>query len=167
LERFPDRRPLDFSRDVFQEIARPGDSPVFGFSAGDGYRYDIGTIDAFVQRQFEVLRGEIPLPGVPWALVRDVEPAASSGAHRGRALIGQGCQMHPQARLRGFNVIGRGVSIGAGASLEDCVILDDTVIADSAKVRQAVVGASCRIGEGVVLGPGTVLGDYSSVGRER
>jgi NDP-sugar pyrophosphorylase family protein len=163
FERFPEGRTLDFSKDVLEDLANHEDSTVYGFDIGSGYRYDIGTIDRYTERQFAVLRRETILEGVPWSRVWDTGPLPFGGRVEGRAMIAQDSSLHEGVTLVGTNVIGRRASIGARSVITDSVILDDTTIGDSVKLSGAVIGDSCRVGDGAAFGPGTVLGAFSAV----
>jgi NDP-sugar pyrophosphorylase family protein len=161
--RFPRKHPLDLSRDVLQKLSAGLRSPVFGFDVGTGFRFDIGTISEFVNKQFALLRGELRVPGIRLRGVRENEPFIGGGYVCGKSMIGRGCRIAPDGALKGLNVLGRDVFVGKGATVENSIVFDHVKIGEQATISGSVVGSHCLVGDGVVLKPGTVLGDYTRV----
>jgi mannose-1-phosphate guanylyltransferase len=161
--RFPEKYPLDLSRDVLEKLGAGPRSPVFGFDVGTGFRFDVGTISEFVNKQFALLRGELRVPGIRLRGVRKNGPLIGGGRIRGKSMVGPGCRVAPGGTLKGLNVLGRGVFVGRGSTLEDSIVLDHVRIGERAFVSGSVLGSHCAVGDGVVLKPGTVLGDYTRV----
>jgi mannose-1-phosphate guanylyltransferase/phosphomannomutase len=156
--------PLDFSRDILATLASGSESPVFGFDIADGYRFDIGTVQEFVRRQFAVLEGRLELAGMPLERLHSSARSSLGCTVAGKALVGEACRLAKTARLLGCNVLGDGVSVEDGAEIENSIVLDGTSIGKGARVRAAVLGRSCVILEGACLRDGTVVGDYCVVG---
>lgn len=75
------------------------------------------------------------------------EARPAPGVHP-TAVVGRGCQIHPEAYVGPYAVIGEGTAIGAGAAVH----------------ALAVVGRSCTVGPGAVLHPHVVLYDGCEVG---
>lgn len=97
IESFPANRPLDFSRDFLEGFARGSTSPVFGYEVTDGYRFDIGTIQEYVRRQFDAIDGAILLEGAPWGESEALKCSISCGAGGGRTLMGMGSRITSSA----------------------------------------------------------------------
>ncbi len=154
FEQFPKKRPLDFSKDVFGQLATQKNSTIYGFDIAGGYRFDIGTLQDYVEKQFAVLNKSIPLEGVPWSLVNDTGPLPHAGRVEGRAMIGRNCRIQEGVTLVNYNVIGSRVSIGTNSVINNCVILDDAEIGNSAILTDVVIGFSGRVADGAVLGKG-------------
>ena len=91
LNFIPSENPSDLSSHVIARLAHGNSSPVFGFDISPGYRYDIGTIRDFVQRQFDVLNGRIGLSNVAESFTAERPPAFSQCSLQGTSLIGKDC----------------------------------------------------------------------------
>lgn len=163
FEHFLSRRPLDFSKDVFQAIASGADSPVFAFNINHGYRYDIGTIDSFRAKQFAALAGDLKLDGLPVARICHTGQLDGGGLVEGRAMIGHGCDIEKSAVLRGYNVVGNHVSIGPNSLLYNCILFDGVKIGADVILNNCVLGETCQISDRAFLEDGSVLGDHNSV----
>jgi NDP-sugar pyrophosphorylase family protein len=161
FECFSEARPLDFAGGVFEQLVGAQGTQVYAFDIGSGYRFDIGTVLDYWEKQIAVLRGEIVLDGVPWSLVRGSASLRGTSHVEGRAMIGRDCRIQDRVALVGYNVIGSRVSIGADSVISNSVVLDDTTIGESVRVTDAVIGASCRVGDRAVLRRGSILGDFS------
>jgi mannose-1-phosphate guanylyltransferase len=164
LRDLPKSLPLDFSRDVLESLACGPHSSVFGFDIGRGFRYDMGTIEEYVARQFDVLAGLLRLDGVPLVQIR--RPSRLKGGNKqlkGCTMVAPPTHVHERATLNGFNVIGCEVSLGSDCYIEDSIIFDRTRIGAGARIVGAIIGKSCSIGDGVSLKRGTILGSHSTV----
>ncbi len=149
LNHIPGERPLDLSSGVLTALASGSASPVFGFQLTDGYRFDIGTIADYVDKQFAALDGIISVDGVA----------------QGPALLG-GAKIGRDSRLYGHNIFGNDVRVGENCEITDCVVLDGSVIEDGVKMTGVVLGRACHVQNNAVLGRGTELGDWSVVSAE-
>jgi NDP-sugar pyrophosphorylase family protein len=163
FHRFPKGRPLDLSRDVLEFLATGARSPVSSFDIGSGFRYDVGTMEEFVRKQFALLRNELRVPGIRLHGIRKQGGISGGGKVIGKAIIGPGCRVATGGALKGLNVLGRDVFVGRGSNLEDSVVLDHVRVGERVSISGSVLGSHCSVGDGVVLKPGTVLGDYTRV----
>jgi len=163
LALFPSRSPADLSMDVLGPAATGQSSPLFGFDIAPGYRYDIGTLHAYMERQFDVLKGRLRLDNVALPFTPKRAPPFRHCALRGAALIGSGCAIADGVVLSGTNVIGDGVAIGRGSQIENSIILDNAWIGAEVRMSRTIVGPSARVGDGAVLADGSVLGGWSIV----
>jgi mannose-1-phosphate guanylyltransferase/phosphomannomutase len=120
LDLIPGGEWYDFGFNVFPELVAGG-RPFYGFTL-PGYWRDIGSAADYLAAQEDVMQGRVrssiqgaqPKPGI-W--------------------VGEGCEIHPEAKLVPPVVIGSGCRVGAGA----------------------VVGGTTAIGEDVVVPSGTSL----------
>jgi mannose-1-phosphate guanylyltransferase len=127
---------VDWALDVFPALL-DGDVPFHSHEI-DGYWNDIGSVDEFVQGNFDALAGQV-----------GIEPPAeevSSGIYAGDAsdldgvkvkppvLIGAGCEIGAGANLHGPVVIGDGCRVGAGAMIREAVLLPGAGLAEGAVV---------------------------------
>ena len=163
LDRFPNTHPVDLSRDVIPSLAASGSSPVFGFEIKNGFRYDVGTLDDYVPRQFAMLTGNMKIPGIRLEHVLSTGTAIGGGKTYGECMVGPGCRLSSGCKLLGMNILGRSVLLGEGAVLRNCIIFDHVHIGKHARISGCVLGSHCRIGNHVRLKPGTVVGDYGSI----
>ncbi len=165
---------VDFSSDVFPRLLAAG-KPLFGYVA-DGYWEDVGTLDAYLRAHRDVLDGKVEV-SVP-------------GFELGHGVwVGEGCDIHPEARVDGpaiigdyarveagahlsdYTVLGSNVNVGADAYLERSVVDDNAYLGPAVRLRGAVVGRGsdlrqgARCEEGVVLGDECVVGDHAVINR--
>ena len=165
-------RNYDFSKDLFPRMLHEG-KPIHGYIT-DAYWTDIGNLQAYHQANIDALAGKahVEMPGIQTA------PGIWQG---------EGCQIHPEARLIAPIVLGRNVSIDAGATVgPDTSIGDSSIVAKSAQVSRTeawhgtyfgefaivtdctiadknIVKDHVQVSAGAVIGSGCVLGSGSVV----
>ncbi|MFN2459153.1 MAG: sugar phosphate nucleotidyltransferase [Candidatus Velthaea sp.] len=129
-------RNYDFSKDLFPRMLHEG-RPIQGYIT-PAYWTDIGNLQAYHQANLDALNGkaEIEMPGT------QIAPGVWAG---------EGCRIHPDARLVAPVAIGRNVTIEA-----DATVGPETSIGDS-----SIVGKSARIAR-TTSWQGTYFGEYSS-----
>jgi mannose-1-phosphate guanylyltransferase / phosphomannomutase len=157
---------VDWSGDVFPALVERG-APVFGWVA-DGYWEDVGTHEAYLRVQADVLSGKVQAqidgfeisPGVWVAEGAEVDPEASL---TGPLCIGDYSKIEPGAVLREFTVVGSNVVVKEGAFLHRAVVHNNVYVGTGTTLRGCVVGkntdimASARLEEGVVVGDECVI----------
>lgn len=168
LQYFRPGQNFDFSKDLFPLLLKEK-KPMYGFVA-EGYWCDVGNLVQYQQAHYDILEGraQIILPG------RSVGDGI---------WIGQGAEIHPEARLQGPLLIGDHCSIGPQAEIEALsVIGDSTVVEEHASIKRSITWDRCRVGKkaqlrGVTLAKrvqvrenasvfeGVVVGDDSIIGR--
>jgi len=118
LDLLPPGEPASIERDVFPRLVGAGLHAV----RCDGYWLDLGTPERYLQATFDLLdrRGE-------------------------EAVIGDGAQVDPDARLGRHVVLGRGVTVAAGASVERAVVLDGAHVGRDCVLRDCIVAAGARV----------------------
>ncbi|HUF32398.1 MAG TPA: mannose-1-phosphate guanyltransferase [Acidimicrobiales bacterium] len=164
----PADRPVDFSGEVFPELLAKGE-PIFGH-VSEGYWEDVGTLEAYTSAHRDVLDGKVDL---------DIEGFRLDGG----VWLGEGAEVHPDARIEGPVVIGSHTRVEAGARLgeysvlgsnvmvrhdaevERSVIHDGSYLGNGVRVRGAVIGRSCDLRPGARCEEGVVVGDECFVGE--
>ena len=105
-------RPVDFSSEVFPRLLEEG-QPLFG-AVAEGYWEDVGTLEAYLAAHKDMLDGKVAVnlsgfelnPGV-W--------------------LGEGAEIHPEAKIEGFAVIGDYCRVDAGVRIGDYTVLGSNV----------------------------------------
>jgi mannose-1-phosphate guanylyltransferase/phosphomannomutase len=162
-------RSVDFSADVFPRLLEDG-KPLYG-AVVEGYWEDVGTLEAYVRVHKDVLDGrvEVEIPGfeisdgVYVGEGADIHPDARI---EGPLIIGDYCRVEGNARLGEYTVLGTNVRVRAGADLQRAVIHDNTYIGENVRLRGTTVGRSCDLRNGVRGEEGVVLGDECFVGEQ-
>jgi mannose-1-phosphate guanylyltransferase/phosphomannomutase len=164
----PDR-PVDFSSEVFPALLAAGE-PIFGCVA-EGYWEDVGTLEAYVRAHKDVLDGrvEVNIPGfrvsegVWLGEGAEIHPDAKV---EGPAVIGDSCRVEAGARLGAYTVLGDNVRVRTLADLERVVIHDNAYLGQGVRLRGATIGRSCDLRSNVRCEEGVVLGDECFIGDD-
>ena len=168
FDAIPPDRPVDFSSEVFPRLLDDG-QPVFGAIA-DGYWEDVGTLEAYVRAHKDALDGKVALDITGFELSDGVWVGEGAEVHpeakvEGPAVIGGYCRIEAGARLGEYTVLGSNVRVREGADLERVVVHDNTYLGGGVRLRGTVVGRACDLRNGVRCEEGVVLGDQSFVGE--
>jgi mannose-1-phosphate guanylyltransferase / phosphomannomutase len=166
-------RAVDFSSEVFPALLE-ADKPLYGCVA-EGYWEDVGTLEAYVGAHKDVLdeRVTIDIPG--FRLEHGVWLGEGAEIHpdakvEGPAVIGENCRVEAGARLGAYTVLGNNVRVREGADLQRAIVHDNAYLGPGVRLRGAVVGrsgdlrANVRCEEGVVLGDECFVGDNAVLG---
>jgi mannose-1-phosphate guanylyltransferase len=151
---------ISIERDVFPTLVDEG---LYGYEA-TGYWLDIGTPQRYLQATFEILEGAVKTEVGRHLAEAGGVLGSSAATVRAPAVIGEGCEIHPDALIGPRAVVGRGVRVGAGAHIEGSVVLDGAQIGAGARISSSIVSADAHIGDGcqlvgeVVIGAGVRLG---------
>src|SRR5690606_22045779 len=159
-------RPVDFSSEVFPRLLEEG-RPLYG-AVVEGYWEDVGTLESYVRAHKDVLDGrvQVEIPGfeisdgVFLGEGVDVHPDARI---EGPAIIGDYCRVEANTRLGAYTVLGTNVRVRTGADLERAVVHDNTYIGEGVRLRATTVGRSCDLRNGV-RADDVVLGDECFIG---
>ena len=162
-------RSVDFSSDVFPRLLEDG-KPLYG-AVVEGYWEDVGTLEAYVRAHKDVLDGrvEVEIPGfeisdgVYVGEGADIHPEARID---GPVIVGDYCRVEANARLGEYTVLGTNVRVRAGAVLQRAVIHDNTYIGENVRLKGTTVGRSCDLRTGVRGEEGVVLGDECFIGEQ-
>jgi mannose-1-phosphate guanylyltransferase/phosphomannomutase len=162
-------KPVDFSSDVFPALLLAG-KPLFG-CVGEGYWEDVGTLEAYVRAHKDVLDGKVQIDIPGFRLEHGVWLGEGAEIHpeakvEGPAVIGENCRVEAGARLGEYTVLGGNVRVREGADLERVVIHDNTYLGQSVRLRGTVVGRACDLRTAVRCEEGVVLGDECFVGND-
>ena len=161
-------RPVDFSSEVFPALLASG-APIFG-AVADGYWEDVGTLEAYLRVHKDILDGRVQID-IPGFEVSDgVHIGEGAEIHpdarvEGPAVIGENCRVEGGVRLGPYTVLGTNVRVRANADLERVVVHDNSYLGEGVRLRGATIGRSCDL-RGAVRGEeGVVLGDECFVGE--
>jgi mannose-1-phosphate guanylyltransferase/phosphomannomutase len=159
---------VDFSGDVFPAMLEAG-RPLFG-AVVDGYWEDVGTLEAYVRAHKEALDGNVQLEIDGFELQHGVWLGEGAEVHpeakvEGPAVIAENCRIEAGARLGEYVVLGSNVRVRENGDLERVVIHDNAYLGPSVRLRGAVVGRSSDLRAHVRVEEGAVLGDEAFVGE--
>jgi mannose-1-phosphate guanylyltransferase/phosphomannomutase len=134
---------VDFSSDVFPKLLEEG-KPLYG-SIVEGYWEDVGTLESYIHAHSDVLdrRVRVQLPGFEMS---------------DHVWVGEGAEVHPEARVDGPCVIGHDCRVAAGAHLAAYTVLGDNVrVGSETYIERSVVHDNSHLGSAVRL-RGTIVG---------
>lgn len=162
-------RPVDFSEEVFPKLLAEG-RPLYG-AVGEGYWEDVGTLDAYVRAHKDVMDGKVELDIPGFRLAEGVWLGEGAEIHpdarvEGPAVIGDSCRVEAGARLGEYTVLGDNVRVRAGADLERVVVHDNAYLGQGVRLRGATIGRACDLRSNVRCEEGVVLGDECFVGDD-
>jgi mannose-1-phosphate guanylyltransferase/phosphomannomutase len=166
-------RPVDFSAEVFPALLE-AEKPLFG-AVAEGYWEDVGTPEAYLSAHKDVLDGKVTIEIPGFRLEHGVWLGDGAEIHPdarvdGPAVIGENCRVEPGARLGEYTVLGGNVRVREGVDLERVVVHDNAYLGPGVRLRGTVVGRACdlrtnaRCEEGVVLGDECFVGDNAVLG---
>jgi mannose-1-phosphate guanylyltransferase len=151
---------ISIERDVFPTLVDHG---LYGYEA-TGYWLDIGTPQRYLQATFEILEGALKTEvGRRLAQAGGVLGTGAANV-RPPAVIGEGCEIAPDAVIGARTVLGRGVHVERGAHIEGSVVLDGAHVGAGARIIRSIVAADAHIGEGCQLVGEVVIGAGVRVG---
>ena len=165
---------VDFSSDVFPQLLEDGKA-LYG-SIVEGYWEDVGTLEAYVRAHSDALDGRVAmhLPGFEvsdhvWVGEgADVHPDARVD---GPCVIGHDCRIAAGAHLAAYTVLGDNVRVGADAYIERSVVHDNSYLGRSVRLRGTIVGRrgdlryGARCEEDVVLGDECYVGEHAVINQ--
>ena len=160
-------RSVDFSSEVFPKLLAEK-ARLFG-CVSEGYWEDVGTLEAYLRAHKDILDGRVKLD-VPGFEVGDgVHIGEGAEIHPearvvGPAVIGENCRIEAGVRLGPYTVLGTNVRVRANTDLERVVIHDNSYLGEGVRLRGTTVGRSCDLRSGVRGEEGVVLGDECFVG---
>ncbi len=160
---------VDFSSDVFPKLLAAGE-PIHGAIA-QGYWEDVGTLEAYVRAHQDILDGRVRVDIEGFEVSDGVWVGEGSEIHPearvdGPAVIGENCTINAGSRLGEYVVLGTGVRLGRDAALGRTVVGDNAYLGDGVQLRGAIVGRASDLRRGVRCEEGSVLGDEVFVGED-
>jgi mannose-1-phosphate guanylyltransferase/mannose-1-phosphate guanylyltransferase/phosphomannomutase len=138
---FPSKPVVDFAREVFPALLS-NDVPFYVHQI-DSYWNDVGSLPEYLQGNLDAVEGGVQVePGGTFLDPSGGDEALERGdpGVSGRVLVGEGCDLDPQARLDGPLVIGDACRIGAGAHVRESVLLPGAEVPAGALVASAIYG---------------------------
>jgi mannose-1-phosphate guanylyltransferase / phosphomannomutase len=162
-------RSVDFSSEVFPALLDAG-KPIFG-AVAEGYWEDVGTLEAYLRSHKDVLDGKVRLDVPGFQLREHVWLGEGAEVHPdakvvGPAVIGDNCRIEAGARIGEYAVLGANVRVRRDAVLERSVVFDNTYLGEGVRLRGTIVGRSCDLRQGARCEEGVVLGDETFVGED-
>jgi mannose-1-phosphate guanylyltransferase len=144
LDHVPRDRAVSIEREVFPELIGEG---LYGIRL-DGYWIDIGTPERFLEANWDILEGRVE------TLADDQldEPM----------MVGEGCEISPDAELRAPCVIGPNSTVGSDAVIERSVLLDGCTVGDGARLSNSILSGGVTVEAGAEL-DGVVVGEGERV----
>ena len=126
-----------------------------GAVAHDGHWRDLGTPEAYLDGQLDLLRDRPPL-----RLDDEEWPMLTSMPFRGAARVRRGAELDrvwlsPGADVAGEvsnSIIGPGVRIEAGAVVRDSVLMHDVLVRSGARVERSVLADDAQVGKDARVG---------------
>ncbi len=163
----PDRA-VDFSGEVFPQLLEDG-QPLFG-AVATGYWEDVGTLEAYLSAHKDMLDGKVEVnlagfelnPGVWLGEGAEIHPEAKI---EGFAVIGDYCRVDAGTRIGDYTVLGGNVRVRSDVDLERAVIHDNAYIGESVRLRGAVIGRASDLRRGARGDEGVVVGDECFIGE--
>ncbi len=164
----PDRS-VDFSSEVFPALLAAR-KRLFG-AIGEGYWEDVGTLESYLSAHKDILDGRVrvDVPGFEMAIGVHVGEGAEIHPEAkviGPAVIGENCRIEAGVRLGPYSVLGTNVRVRANTDLERVVVHDNSYLGESVRLRGATIGRSCDLRRGVRGEEGVVLGDECFIGEQ-
>ncbi|MEO9223784.1 MAG: sugar phosphate nucleotidyltransferase [Acidimicrobiales bacterium] len=161
-------RPVDFSSEVFPALLE-NKEPLFG-AVAEGYWEDVGNLDAYIKAHQDVLDGRVDVDVPGFELSQGVWLGEGADLHpdakiEGTAVIGDYCRIEAGARIGPYTVLGSNVRIRRDADLERTVVHDNAYLGEQVRLRGAVVGRACDLRRGARCDVGVVLGDQCFIGE--
>jgi mannose-1-phosphate guanylyltransferase/phosphomannomutase len=150
LDRVPEHKNKDFSKDVFPGLITEGNPP--GAYVAEGYWKDVGTPVEYLQLHREMAAGSVTLdlPGE----MRETEEA--------KIYLGEGAQLSDGARLSGLVVIGDGATVSEGSRIRDSFIGPGSSVGSSVRMRSSILWNGVRVGKGAFIA-GSVIGSGTEI----
>jgi mannose-1-phosphate guanylyltransferase len=147
LERIPPDRAVSVEREIFPELIGDG---LYGIRL-EGYWIDIGTPERFLEANWDILEGRVE------TVVGD--------QLKGSMMVGEGCEISPDAELRAPLVVGRDSSVESDAMIERSVLLDNCTIGEGARLQNSILSGGVTVEAGAEL-DGAVIGEKETVAAE-
>jgi mannose-1-phosphate guanylyltransferase/phosphomannomutase len=162
-------KPVDFSSEVFPALLEDA-KPLYG-AITDGYWEDVGTLEAYLGAHKDILDGKVRVKIPGFELNNGVRLGEGAEIHpdarlTGPAVIGDNCRIEAGAKLGKYVVLGANVRLRADAALERSVVHDNAYIGNGVRLRGTVVGRSCDLRNGTRTEEGVVLGDECFIGED-
>jgi len=163
----PADRPVDFSSEVFPALLADG-KPIYG-AVAEGYWEDVGTLESYVSSHKDVMDGKVQVDVPGFELGRGVWLGEGADVHpdariEGFAVIGENCRVEAGARVGDYAVLGSNVRVRGGADIERSVVHDNAYLGEGVQLRGSVIGRASDLRKGARCDDGSVIGDECFIG---
>lgn len=150
LERIPEGKQRDFSKDLFPALLAEGRPPAA--YVAEGYWKDVGNTVEYLQVHREIASGSLYLniPG---------RPVEMDGA---AVYLGEGATLDPDTQLSGLVVIGDGVEVEGGSRIRDSFIGPGCKVGGRVRMRSTVLWEGAQLESGVFVA-GSVVGSGTRI----
>ncbi len=145
-----------FEQDLFPAALMAGVE--IGTFPWQGYFIDMGTPDAFLQLNRDILTGAAPMhrPLTDPVAPPLIDPSAQMS---GPITCGEDVIVGVNAHIIGPTALGDGVTVGDEARVDGSVVLPHARIGARARIRGAIVMQGAIVPDGAQIGPGNVFDD--------
>jgi mannose-1-phosphate guanylyltransferase len=144
LEQIQPDRAVSIEREIFPELIGDG---LYGIRL-EGYWIDIGTPERFLEANWDILKGRLE------TVIGDRLDTP--------VMVGEGCEISPDADLRAPCVVGRDCSVDSDAVIERSVLLDGCSVGQGARLTNSILSGGVTVEPGAEL-DGAVIGEGESV----
>jgi mannose-1-phosphate guanylyltransferase len=144
LDWIPPDQAVSIEREVFPKLIGEG---LYGIRL-EGYWIDIGTPERYLEANWDILE-------------RRVETVIGEQLDT-PMMVGEGCEIAPEAELRAPCVIGPKSSVGPEAVIERSVLLDGCTVGDGARLINCILSGGVTVEAGAEL-DGAVVGEGERV----
>jgi mannose-1-phosphate guanylyltransferase len=144
LDYIPPDRAVSIEREVFPELIGDGLNGI----RLEGYWIDIGTPDRYLEANWDILEGRVE------TVVGEQLDSPM--------MVGEGCEIAPDAELRAPCVIGRNSVIESAAVIERSVLLDGCKVGEGARLANTILSGGVTVEAGAEL-DGAVVGEGERV----
>jgi mannose-1-phosphate guanylyltransferase len=144
LEWIPPDRAVSIEREVFPELIGDG---LYGIRL-EGYWIDIGTPERFLEANWDILERRVET-----VIGEELDSAL---------MVGERCEIAPDAELRVPCVIGPDSFVGSEAVIERSVLLEGCTIGDGARLSNSILSVGVTVEPGAEL-DGAVVGEGERV----
>ncbi len=148
IDTIPTGRAVSVERETFPGLLADGVRMIGHVDTS--YWRDLGRPADFIAGSADLVLGLAPSPALP--------------GPTGEALILDGADVDPSARVSGGTTVGVGCSVGANAIVDGSVLLDGARVAAGAQVRRSALGFGAFVDSDAVLAD-AVIGDRARIGR--
>ncbi len=165
----PADRPVDFSSEVCPKILEDG-KPLYG-AVATGYWEDVGTLESYVSAHKDVMDGRVHVDVPGFELGRGAWLGEGADVHpdariEGYAIIGENCRVEAGARIGDYTVLGSNVRVRGDVDLERSVVHDNAYLGEGVRLRGSVVGRASDLRRGARCDDGSVIGDECFIGED-
>jgi mannose-1-phosphate guanylyltransferase len=144
LDWIPPERAVSIEREVFPELIGDG---LYGIRL-EGYWIDIGTPERYLEANWDILEGRVET-----VVTEELEAPM---------MIGEGCEISPEAELRAPCVIGPKSRVESDAVVERSVLLDRCTVGEGARLVNSILSGGVTVEAGAKL-DGVVVGEGERV----